>query len=135
MVPSKKVDMKKEQEERLAKFKLYAIYIVLAILVAITVVVMAVKWSGLPEDDKTVDQLAKESLASQKAAEQNAKMQSQTQQLSQQQSSSQSSTQSVVVNGLGATGGFVVEWLDLIVLLVVLGAILGVFIKLGDAFK
>jgi hypothetical protein len=41
----------------------------------------------------------------------------------------------VVVDGLGTTGAAVVEWLDLIVLLVVLGFIIGIFIKLGNLFK
>jgi hypothetical protein len=41
----------------------------------------------------------------------------------------------IVVDGLGTTGAAVVEWLDLIILLVVLGFILGIFIKLGNLFR
>ena len=41
----------------------------------------------------------------------------------------------IVVDGMGTTGAAVVEWLDLIVLLVVLGFIIGIFIKLGNLFK
>jgi len=41
----------------------------------------------------------------------------------------------IVVDGLGITGAAVVEWLDLIVLLIVLGFIIGIFVKLGNLFK
>jgi hypothetical protein len=41
----------------------------------------------------------------------------------------------IVVDGLGTTGAAVVEWLDLIVLLIVLGFIIGIFVKLGALFK
>ena len=41
----------------------------------------------------------------------------------------------IVVDGMGTTGAAVVEWLDLIVLLVVLGFIIGIFVKLGNLFK
>jgi hypothetical protein len=43
--------------------------------------------------------------------------------------------QDIVVDGLGTVGAAVVEWLDLIVLLVVLGFIVGIFIRLGNLFK
>jgi len=43
--------------------------------------------------------------------------------------------QNIVVDGLGTVGAAVVEWLDLIVLLVVLGFIVGIFIRLGNLFK
>jgi len=43
--------------------------------------------------------------------------------------------QAIVVDGLGTTGAAVVEWLDLIVLLIVLGFIIGIFVKLGNLFK
>lgn len=43
--------------------------------------------------------------------------------------------QTIVVDGLGTTGAATVEWLDLIVLLVVLGFIIGIFIKLGSLFR
>ena len=43
--------------------------------------------------------------------------------------------QNIVVDGLGTTGAAVVEWLDLIVLLIVLGFIIGIFVKLGNLFK
>lgn len=41
----------------------------------------------------------------------------------------------IVVDGMGITGAAIVEWLDLIVLLVVLGFIIGIFVKLGNLFK
>lgn len=43
--------------------------------------------------------------------------------------------QNIVVDGLGTTGAAVVEWLDLIVLLIVLGFIIGIFVKLGNLFR
>ena len=43
--------------------------------------------------------------------------------------------QNIVVDGLGTTGAAVVDWLDLIVLLIVLGFIIGIFVKLGNLFK
>ena len=41
----------------------------------------------------------------------------------------------IVVDGMGVTGAAVVEWLDLIILLIVLGFIIGIFIKLGSLFR
>ena len=41
----------------------------------------------------------------------------------------------IVTDGMGTTGAAIVEWLDLIVLLVVLGFIIGIFVKLGNLFK
>ena len=41
----------------------------------------------------------------------------------------------IVVDGMGTTGAAVVEWLDLIVLLIVLGFIIGIFVKLGNLFR
>jgi hypothetical protein len=41
----------------------------------------------------------------------------------------------IIVDGLGITGAAVVEWLDLIVLLIVLGFLIGIFVKLGNLFK
>lgn len=46
-----------------------------------------------------------------------------------------SDLQLIVEDGLGTSGAAVVEWLDLIVLLVVLGFIIGIFIKLGNMFR
>jgi hypothetical protein len=43
--------------------------------------------------------------------------------------------QDIVVDGLGTAGAAVVEWLDLIVLLIVLGFIIGIFVKLAAMFK
>jgi hypothetical protein len=43
--------------------------------------------------------------------------------------------QNIVVDGLGTAGASVVEWLDLIVLLIVLGFIVGIFMKLTALFK
>jgi hypothetical protein len=43
--------------------------------------------------------------------------------------------QNIVVDGLGTVGAAFVSWLDLIVLLIVLGFIVGIFIKLGNLFK
>jgi hypothetical protein len=43
--------------------------------------------------------------------------------------------QDIVVDGMGTAGASVVEWLDLIVLLIVLGFIIGIFVKLGSMFK
>jgi hypothetical protein len=43
--------------------------------------------------------------------------------------------QAIIVDGLGTTGAAFVSWLDLIVLLIVLGFIVGIFIKLGNLFK
>ena len=43
--------------------------------------------------------------------------------------------QNIVVDGLGTTGAAFVSWLDLIILLIVLGFIVGIFIKLGNLFK
>jgi len=41
----------------------------------------------------------------------------------------------MVVDGMGTVGASVVEWLDLIVLLIVLGFIIGIFVKLGNLFR
>ena len=41
----------------------------------------------------------------------------------------------IVVDGMGTVGAALVEWLDLIVLLIVLGFIIGIFVKLGNLFK
>jgi len=41
----------------------------------------------------------------------------------------------IVVDSMGTTGAAIVEWLDLIVLLIVLGFIIGIFVKLGNLFK
>lgn len=41
----------------------------------------------------------------------------------------------IVVDGMGTAGAAVVEWLDLIILLVILGFIIGVFLKLANLFK
>ena len=41
----------------------------------------------------------------------------------------------IVVDGMGTAGAAMVEWLDLIVLLVVLGFIIGIFLKLANLFK
>jgi hypothetical protein len=41
----------------------------------------------------------------------------------------------IVVDGLGTAGASVVEWIDLIVLLVVLGFIIGIFVKMANLFK
>jgi len=43
--------------------------------------------------------------------------------------------QNIVVDGLGTAGAGFISWIDLIVLLVVLGFIIGIFIKLGNLFK
>jgi hypothetical protein len=43
--------------------------------------------------------------------------------------------QAIVVDGLGTAGAAFVSWVDLIVLLIVLGFIVGIFIKLGNLFK
>ena len=43
--------------------------------------------------------------------------------------------QVIVVDGLGTVGAAIVEWLDLIVLLIVLGFIIGIFVKLGNLFR
>ena len=41
----------------------------------------------------------------------------------------------IVVDGMGTAGAAVVEWIDLIVLLVILGFIIGVFLKMANLFK
>jgi hypothetical protein len=41
----------------------------------------------------------------------------------------------IIVDAMGVSGAAIVEWLDLIVLLVVLGFIIGIFVKLGNLFK
>jgi len=41
----------------------------------------------------------------------------------------------IVVDGMGTVGASLVEWLDLIVLLIVLGFIIGIFVKLANLFK
>lgn len=41
----------------------------------------------------------------------------------------------IVVDGMGTAGAATVEWLDLIVLLVVLGFIIGIFLKMVNLFK
>jgi hypothetical protein len=43
--------------------------------------------------------------------------------------------QAIVVDGLGTSGAAFVSWVDLIVLLIVLGFVVGIFIKLGNLFK
>jgi hypothetical protein len=41
----------------------------------------------------------------------------------------------IVVDGLGTVGAAVVDWLDLVVLLLVLGFIIGVFVKMRNLFQ
>ena len=41
----------------------------------------------------------------------------------------------IVVDGMGVSGAAVVEWLDLIIMLIVLGFIIGIFVKLGSLFR
>lgn len=48
---------------------------------------------------------------------------------------SKSDFQNIVVDGLGTAGAAFVSWIDLIVLLIILGFIVGIFIKLGNLFK
>jgi hypothetical protein len=48
---------------------------------------------------------------------------------------SKSDFQNIVVDGLGTAGAAFVGWVDLIILLVILGFIVGIFIKLGNLFK
>lgn len=48
---------------------------------------------------------------------------------------SKSDFKNIVVDGMGTSGAAIVEWLDLIVLLIVLGFIIGIFVKLGAMFK
>jgi hypothetical protein len=43
--------------------------------------------------------------------------------------------QNIVVDGLGTAGAGFVSWVDLIVLLIVLGFLVGIFLKLGNLFK
>ena len=43
--------------------------------------------------------------------------------------------QNIVVDGLGTGGASFVSWVDLIVLLVVLGVIVGIFMKLANLFR
>jgi hypothetical protein len=41
----------------------------------------------------------------------------------------------IVVDGMGTAGASVVDWLDLFILLIVLGFIIGTFIKLGKLIR
>jgi hypothetical protein len=41
----------------------------------------------------------------------------------------------IVVDGMGTAGASVVDWIDLFILLVVLGFIIGTFIKLGKLVR
>jgi hypothetical protein len=41
----------------------------------------------------------------------------------------------IVVDGMGTAGASVVDWLDLLILLVILGFILGTFKRLGSIVK
>jgi len=41
----------------------------------------------------------------------------------------------IVVDGMGTAGASVVEWIDLIVMLIVLGFIIGIFVKMAQLFK
>jgi hypothetical protein len=43
--------------------------------------------------------------------------------------------QEIVVDSLGYAGASFVSWVDLIVLLIVIGFIVGIFMKLGNLFK
>ncbi len=43
--------------------------------------------------------------------------------------------QNIVVDGLGTAGASFVSWIDLIVLLIVLGFIVGIFLKLANLFR
>ena len=43
--------------------------------------------------------------------------------------------QAIVVDGLGVAGASFVSWVDLIVLLIVLGFIVGIFMKLANLFR
>jgi hypothetical protein len=43
--------------------------------------------------------------------------------------------QNIVVDGLGTAGAAFVSWVDLIVLLIILGFIVGIFLKLGNLFR
>ena len=48
---------------------------------------------------------------------------------------SKSDFQNIVVDGLGTAGASFVSWIDLIVLLIILGFIIGVFVKMANLFK
>jgi len=41
----------------------------------------------------------------------------------------------IVVSGMGTAGAAVVDWVDLLILLVILGFIIGTFIKLGKLVR
>jgi hypothetical protein len=41
----------------------------------------------------------------------------------------------IIVNGMGTAGASVVDWMDLFILLIVLGFIIGTFIKLGKLIR
>jgi predicted PurR-regulated permease PerM len=41
---------------------------------------------------------------------------------------------SALEDGLGGIGAWIVEWLDLVILLVVVGFIIGIFVRLGKEF-
>lgn len=54
---------------------------------------------------------------------------------SQPMSESQQVFKDIVVQGMGSVGSVIVEWMDVIVLLIVLGFILNVFVKMSRIFK
>jgi hypothetical protein len=41
----------------------------------------------------------------------------------------------IVVDGMGTAGASVVDWIDLVILLLVLGLIFGMFMKMGKVFR
>lgn len=47
----------------------------------------------------------------------------------------QSDFQNIVVDGLGTAGAAVVGWMELLILLVILGFVVGTFIKLGKVIR
>jgi len=42
--------------------------------------------------------------------------------------------QNIVVDGIGVAGAEFVSWIDLVILLIILGFIVGIFLKFGNLF-
>jgi hypothetical protein len=115
------------------KLVLYGIYAAIFILVVAT----AATWfNSMSQPSLTADQLAKQQAAVQQKADavKQASL-SAAQSASQSTQLSANDTRNIVIDGMGQTGKMMVEWLDLIMLLVIGGFIIGVFVKLGAIFK
>ena len=103
-------------------------------------VVVALVCSGalfiyqINDNGKTVDQIAREQTAEKHAAVQLA-VEQHTSVADVNLENSKSEFKNGVVDGFGTAGSYIVQWLDLIVVLIIIGFIFSIFVKMSDMFS